>query len=49
MTSYLLATIFGTMVAVIGAIVIRRIHLDPNENKDFHFTSMERVFGVLMI
>jgi PiT family inorganic phosphate transporter len=43
MTSYLLATIFGTMVAVIGAIVIRRIHLDPNENEDFHFTSMERV------
>ncbi|SMN15233.1 Probable low-affinity inorganic phosphate transporter [uncultured Candidatus Thioglobus sp.] len=49
MTSYLLATIFGTLVAVIGAIVIRRIHLDPDENKDFHFTSMERVFGVLMI
>ncbi|CAB5500385.1 inorganic phosphate transporter [Bathymodiolus thermophilus thioautotrophic gill symbiont] len=49
MTSYLLATIFGLLVAIIGAIVIRRIHLDPNENRDFHFTSMERVFSVLMI
>lgn len=48
-TSYLLAAGFGILVAVIGTIAIRRIHIDPNENKDFHFTSMERVFSVLMI
>ncbi|TEU19563.1 MAG: inorganic phosphate transporter, partial [Gammaproteobacteria bacterium] len=29
--------------------VIRRIHVDPSENEDFHFTTMERIFSVLMI
>lgn len=48
-TSYLLAIGFGVLVAAISTIIIRRIHLDPNENKDFHFASMEKVFGVLMI
>ncbi|HCU72156.1 MAG TPA: phosphate permease, partial [Gammaproteobacteria bacterium] len=23
--------------------------IDPNENEDFHYTSMERIFSVLMI
>ncbi|MBA5249790.1 MAG: inorganic phosphate transporter [Gammaproteobacteria bacterium] len=48
-TSYILALAFGTLVALIGTLIIRRIHIDPNENKDFHFTSMERVFSVLMV
>jgi len=48
-TSYILAFGFGTLVAFIGTLIIRRIHIDPNENKDFHFTSMERVFSVLMV
>jgi len=29
--------------------LIRNIHLDPDENKDFYYASMERVFAVLMI
>lgn len=48
-TSYMLAVSFGILVAVIGAVIIHRIHLNPNENKNFHFTSMEKVFSVLMI
>ena len=48
-TSYLLSLGFGLLVAIIGTLMIRNIHLDPDENIDFHFTSMERVFGVLMI
>ncbi len=48
-TSYLLAFGFGLLVAIIGTMFIRNIHLDPDENIDFNFTSMERVFGVLMI
>ncbi|CAC9649766.1 inorganic phosphate transporter [bacterium endosymbiont of Bathymodiolus sp. 5 South] len=47
--SYMLATGFGVLVAVIGTFFVRRIHLDVDENIDFHFTSMERVFGVLML
>lgn len=48
-TSYLLAFGFGALVAIVGAWWIRGIRLDPEENKDFHFTSMERVFSVLMV
>ncbi len=47
--SYMLATGFGVLVAVIGTFFVRRIHLDVDENIDFHFTSMERVFGILML
>ena len=45
----MLATGFGVLVAVIGTFFVRRIHLDVDENIDFHFTSMERVFGILML
>jgi len=48
-SSYLLSLGFGLLVAIIGTLMIRNIHLDPDENKDFYFTSMERVFSVLMI
>ena len=49
LTSYILSIGFGLIIAVIGAFFIRNIHLDPDENKDFYFTSMEKIFGVLMI
>ncbi len=48
-TSYLLALGFGLLVMLVGTIIIRRIKVDPAENEDFHFTSMERIFSVLMI
>jgi len=49
LTSYILSIGFGLIIAVIGAFFIRNIHLDPDENKDFYYTSMEKIFGVLMI
>jgi len=48
-TSYYLAIGFGVLVASVGTIIIRRINIDPDENEDFYFTSMERVFSVLMV
>jgi PiT family inorganic phosphate transporter len=47
--SYLLATGFAIGIALIGRIVIRRIELDPDAEKDQHFITVERVFGILMI
>ena len=47
--SYLLATAIAAGIAVIGAFVIRRIQPDPKAEKDQHFVTVERVFGVLMI
>ena len=49
LTSYSLSIGVGLLVAIIGTFLIRNIHLDPDENKDFYYASMERVFGVLMI
>lgn len=47
--AYLYAAIFGAMVAGVGQMMIRRIEFDPAANKDFHFATVERIFGVLML
>ena len=47
--SYLLATAIAATVAVIGAIGISRIKSDPKAEKEHHFATVERVFGVLMV
>jgi inorganic phosphate transporter, PiT family len=48
-SAYLLATAIAVGVAVIGALVIRRIEPDPRAEKKHHFHTVERVFGVLMV
>ncbi len=47
--SYLLATFFGALSAIIGIAMIRRIEPDPNAERSFSFARVERIFGVLMI
>lgn len=47
--SYLLAIGIAVGVALVGAAVIRRIEPDPKAEKDQHFVTVERVFGVLMV
>jgi len=47
--SMLVSILVGSMIAVIGTIMIRRIKYDPDADRDFHFASMEKIFGVLMI
>ena len=47
--SYGIAVLVGTAVTVLGVIGIRRLQFDPSADRDFHFTNVERVFGVLMI
>ena len=39
----------GLAVAAIGAIMLSRIKPDPDADRDFRFTSVERIFAVLMI
>jgi PiT family inorganic phosphate transporter len=40
---------FGIMVALIGLFMLRSIRELPEDNLNFHYTSVEKVFGVLMI
>lgn len=47
--SVLIAIGFGVIVMVIGAFSLRSITVVALESRSFHFASVERVFGVLMI
>ncbi|PIW44144.1 MAG: phosphate permease [Zetaproteobacteria bacterium CG12_big_fil_rev_8_21_14_0_65_54_13] len=47
--SALVAVGIGVIIMVIGSIMIKRIKFDPEADRDFHFASMEKIFGVLMI
>jgi PiT family inorganic phosphate transporter len=47
--AYSSAVVIGVAVAIIGRIFIGRITRDKRADKRFHFHTVERVFGVLMI
>ncbi len=47
--SFMMSVGIGFVVMGIGYLLLRRVKLDPEENRDFRFTSVERVFSVLMI
>ncbi|MFT6914282.1 MAG: PiT family inorganic phosphate transporter [Motiliproteus sp.] len=47
--SALLAAGAGVLLAVVGTWMGRRVKYNPKENQDYHFTSVERVFGILMM
>lgn len=47
--SYLLAAGVASLIAVVGAYFIRRIEPDPQAEKDQHYITVERVFGILMV
>ena len=47
--SYLLAVVIAIAIALAGATFIRRIKPDPKAEKEQHFVTVERVFGILMV
>jgi len=47
--SYGLAALFGILTMGIGTLMVRRIRLDPDADREFHFANVEKVFAVLMI
>ena len=47
--SFLAAAIFGLVVAAIGRILIRRVQIDPDADRDYHFASVEKIFTPMMI
>jgi len=40
---------FAFVIMIIGKIMLRRIKEDKQADKDYHFSSVEKVFGVLMM
>ena len=45
----MIAAAFSVVVAAVGAVLVRRIRIDPEADVDFHYANVERVFAVLMI
>ncbi|NOX09047.1 MAG: inorganic phosphate transporter [Gammaproteobacteria bacterium] len=46
---YLIATSAGLISMLIGYILIGKMKFDPEADRDFHFTNVEKVFAVLMM
>ena len=49
LTAFSLAIFTGITCALVGVLITRKIKLDPKANKAFHYASVEKVFGALMI
>ena len=47
--NYSIAVAFGLVIMFISMISIRKLKIDPEADRDFHFANVERVFGVLMV
>jgi PiT family inorganic phosphate transporter len=47
--SFLVAFIFGILMAIIGWWMIQRVEVDIDADKEFHFASVEKVFVPMMI
>jgi len=46
---YLVAILFGTVIALIGKVFVDRIEPNRKAEKKFHYFTVERVFSVLMV
>ena len=47
--SFVVAGAFGIVLAVFGGYLIRRVRIDEGADESFHFASVEKVFGPLII
>ncbi len=47
--SIVVATIFGIVVALIGKVMINKVKVDAEAEKEFHYASVEKVFVPMMI
>jgi len=47
--SFLAALIFGVIIAVIGWVLIQKVEIDPEADRDYHFASVEKIFVPMMI
>ncbi|MCP4048231.1 MAG: inorganic phosphate transporter, partial [Gammaproteobacteria bacterium] len=47
--SFVVATVIGAIVALIGKVMISKVQVDVEAEKDFHYASVEKVFVPMMI
>jgi PiT family inorganic phosphate transporter len=46
---FIIALLLGVAIALVGAVLIRRVKIDPNDSKEFHYANVEKIFAVMMI
>ncbi|MBT3559004.1 MAG: inorganic phosphate transporter [Rhodospirillales bacterium] len=47
--SFLVATLVGIIVSFLGYILIQRVKVNPDDDKEFHYASVEKVFVPMML
>ncbi len=47
--SFVVAIAFGVFVALVGWVLIKRVQVEPEADRAFHFASVEKVFTPMMI
>ncbi len=47
--SFLVAAVFGAGIAFIGYLLIQKVEVDKDADKDFHYASVEKVFVPMML
>jgi PiT family inorganic phosphate transporter len=47
--SFMAALVFGVFTAIIGWLLIRRVKVDVEADRDYHFASVEKIFVPMMI
>jgi PiT family inorganic phosphate transporter len=47
--SFVLAVVFGLVIAAIGWMLINKVKVDETADRDFHFASVEKVFTPMML
>jgi len=47
--SFAWALVCGTLIALIGWLLIRKVEMDPQADRDYHFASVEKIFVPMMI
>lgn len=47
--SFVIATIIGLLVAIVGKILIDKVKMDPTSDRKFHYASVEKVFMPMML
>jgi PiT family inorganic phosphate transporter len=44
-----LSVLLAALATLVGSVVMRRVRADPEADRDFHFATVERTFGVMQI
>jgi PiT family inorganic phosphate transporter len=47
--SYAIATVIGVITMIVGKYLISKLKFEEKENDRFHFTSVEKIFAILMV